>query len=139
MPLDHALVDSFAMTIVNAPETIDVVVTENTFGDILSDVAAAVTGGLGLAASASLGDDGPGVFEPVHGSAPQIAGQGIANPAAMLRSVALHAAPRARSRRASRTRSSGRSTRPSRGADADLGGTATTPSRRRRVARPLGS
>ena len=87
--LDHALVDSFAMTIVQAPETIDTVVTENTFGDILSDVAAAVTGGLGLAASASLGDDGPGIFEPVHGSAPQIAGQGIANPAAMLRSVAL--------------------------------------------------
>ena len=87
--LDHALVDSFAMTIVQAPETIDTVVTENTFGDILSDVAAAVTGGLGLAASASLGDDGPGIFEPVHGSAPQIAGRGIANPAAMLRSVAL--------------------------------------------------
>ncbi len=87
--LSHALVDSFAMTIVNAPETIDVVVTENTFGDILSDVAAAVTGGLGLAGSASLGDAGPGVFEPVHGSAPQIAGHGIANPAAMLRSTAL--------------------------------------------------
>ena len=87
--LDHALVDSFAMTIVQAPETIDTVVTENTFGDILSDIAAAVTGGLGLAASASLGDDGPGIFEPVHGSAPQIAGRGIANPAAMLRSVAL--------------------------------------------------
>ena len=65
------------------------VVTENTFGDILSDVAAAVTGGLGLAASASLGGDGPGLFEPVHGSAPQIAGRSIANPAAMLRSVAL--------------------------------------------------
>jgi len=89
VPLDHALVDSFAMTIVNAPGTIDVVVTENTFGDILSDVAAAVTGGLGLAASASLGGDGPGLFEPVHGSAPQIAGRCIANPAAMLRSVAL--------------------------------------------------
>ena len=89
VPLDHALVDSFAMTIVNAPGTIDVVVTENTFGDILSDVAAAVTGGLGLAASASLGGDSPGLFEPVHGSAPQIAGRGIANPAAMLRSVAL--------------------------------------------------
>jgi 3-isopropylmalate dehydrogenase len=87
--LDHALVDSYAMTIVNAPETIDVVVTENTFGDILSDIAAAVTGGLGLAGSASLGDSGPGLFEPVHGSAPQIAGQGIANPAAMLRSTAL--------------------------------------------------
>ena len=85
----HALVDSFAMEIVASPETIDVVVTENMFGDILSDVAAAVTGGLGLAASASLGDDGPGIFEPVHGSAPDIAGTGAANPAAMLRSVAL--------------------------------------------------
>ncbi len=89
VPLDHALVDSFAMTIVTDPQSIDVVVTENTFGDILSDIAAAVTGGLGLAASASLGQHGPGIFEPVHGSAPQIAGQGIANPAAMLRSVAL--------------------------------------------------
>jgi 3-isopropylmalate dehydrogenase len=87
--LGHALVDSFAMTIVTEPDTIDVVVTENTFGDILSDIAAAVTGGLGLAGSASLADDGPGLFEPVHGSAPQIAGQGIANPAGMLRSVAL--------------------------------------------------
>jgi len=59
------------------------------FGDILSDLAAAVTGGLGLAASASLGDAGPGIFEPVHGSAPDIAGTGAANPAAMLRSLAL--------------------------------------------------
>jgi len=89
VPLDHALVDSFAMTIVNAAETVDVVLTENTFGDILSDIAAAVTGGLGLAGSASLGDAPPGIFEPVHGSAPQIAGRGVANPAAMLRSVAL--------------------------------------------------
>jgi 3-isopropylmalate dehydrogenase len=87
--LRHALVDSFAMEVVTSPERIDVVVTENTFGDILSDVAAAVTGGLGLAASASLGDAGPGIFEPVHGSAPDIAGTGIANPSAMLRSVAL--------------------------------------------------
>jgi 3-isopropylmalate dehydrogenase len=59
------------------------------FGDILSDLAAAMTGGLGLAPSASLGDGGPGLFEPVHGSAPDIAGRGIANPAAMLRSAAL--------------------------------------------------
>jgi len=89
VPLRHALVDSFAMEIATAPETIDVVVTENMFGDILSDLAAAVTGGLGLAASASLGDAGPGIFEPVHGSAPDIAGTGAANPAAMLRSLAL--------------------------------------------------
>jgi 3-isopropylmalate dehydrogenase len=87
--LRHALVDSFAMEVVTSASEIDVVVTENTFGDILSDIAAAVTGGLGLAASASLGDEGPGIFEPVHGSAPDIAGTGSANPAAMLRSVAL--------------------------------------------------
>ncbi|MGC9974348.1 MAG: isocitrate/isopropylmalate family dehydrogenase, partial [Gaiellaceae bacterium] len=62
---------------------------ENMFGDILSDLAAAVTGGLGVAASASLADGGPGIFEPVHGSAPDIAGRGIANPTAMLRSVAM--------------------------------------------------
>ena len=87
--LRHALVDSFAMELVSSPDTIDVVVTENMFGDILSDIAAAVTGGLGLAASASLGDSGPGIFEPVHGSAPDLAGTGAANPAAMLRSLAL--------------------------------------------------
>ena len=87
--LEHALVDSFAMTVVQSPETIDTVVTENMFGDILSDVAAGMAGGLGLAASASPGDGRPGIFEPVHRSAPDIAGRGIANPAAMLRSVAL--------------------------------------------------
>ena len=78
------------------PSASTCVVTENTFGDILSDVAAAVTGGLGLAASASLGDGGPGIFEPVHGSAPDIAGTGSANPTAMLRSLALAARARAR-------------------------------------------
>jgi 3-isopropylmalate dehydrogenase len=87
--LRHALVDSFAMEVATAAASLDVVVTENMFGDILSDLAAAVTGGLGLAASASLGDGGPGIFEPVHGSAPDIAGTGAANPAAMLRSLAL--------------------------------------------------
>ncbi len=87
--LRHALVDSLAMELVTNADRFDVIVTENTFGDILSDVAAAVTGGLGLAASASLGDGGPGIFEPVHGSAPDIAGTGTANPAAMLRSLAL--------------------------------------------------
>ena len=87
--LRHALVDSAAMELVTDADRFDVIVTENTFGDILSDIAAAVTGGLGLAASASLGDAGPGIFEPVHGSAPDIAGTGAANPAAMLRSLAL--------------------------------------------------
>jgi 3-isopropylmalate dehydrogenase len=87
--LEHMLVDTAAMQLVTAPERFDVILTENTFGDILSDEAGAVTGGLGLAASASLGDDGPGIFEPVHGSAPDIAGRGVANPAAMIRSAAL--------------------------------------------------
>jgi len=126
VPLDHALVDSFAMTLVTAPQTIDVVLTENTFGDILSDVAAAVTGGLGLAGSASLGDDGPGLFEPVHGSAPQIAGKGIANPAAMLRSLALllrHGLDRAEEAAAlERAVDTGIREAPT----ADLGGRATT-------------
>jgi 3-isopropylmalate dehydrogenase len=87
--LEHVLVDTAAMQLVTGPERFDVILTENTFGDILSDEAGAVTGGLGLAASASLGDEGPGIFEPVHGSAPDIAGSGTANPAAMLRSTAL--------------------------------------------------
>ncbi len=87
--VEHMLVDNCAMQIATRPERFDVLVTENMFGDILSDLAAAVTGGLGLAPSASLSDSGPGIFEPVHGSAPDIAGRGIANPAAMLRSTAL--------------------------------------------------
>jgi 3-isopropylmalate dehydrogenase len=87
--LEHMLVDNAAMQLVLAPGRFDVILSENTFGDILSDEAAALTGGLGLAASASLGDGGPGIFEPVHGSAPDIAGRGVANPAAMLRSVVL--------------------------------------------------
>jgi 3-isopropylmalate dehydrogenase len=87
--LVHMLVDNAAMQLVTAPEQFDVLLTENMFGDILSDEAAALTGGLGLAASASLADGGPGIFEPVHGSAPDLAGSGKANPAGMLRSTAL--------------------------------------------------
>jgi 3-isopropylmalate dehydrogenase len=87
--LRHGLVDSVAMQIVTDPQSFDVLAMENAFGDILSDVAAGVTGGLGLAASASLGDGRPGIFEPIHGSAPDIAGTGRANPTAMLRSLAL--------------------------------------------------
>lgn len=87
--LEHMLVDTAGLNLVQQPGRFDVILTENTFGDILSDVAAGMCGGLGLAASASLGDGRPDIFEPVHGSAPDIAGRGIANPAAMLRSVAL--------------------------------------------------
>ena len=87
--LEHMLVDTAGLNLVQTPGRFDVILTENTFGDILSDVVAGTCGGLGLAASASLGDGRPGIFEPVHGSAPDIAGLGIANPAAMLRSIAL--------------------------------------------------
>jgi 3-isopropylmalate dehydrogenase len=87
--LTHVLVDTAAMTLVSAPSSFDVIVTENMFGDILSDEAAMITGSIGMLPSASLGDGGPGLFEPVHGSAPDIAGKGIANPLAMFLSVAL--------------------------------------------------
>ena len=87
--VEDMLVDNAAMQLASAPEQFDVIVTENTFGDILSDLAAAVTGGLGLAPSASLGDGGPGIFEPVHGSAPDIVGTGTANPTAAVLSAAL--------------------------------------------------
>jgi 3-isopropylmalate dehydrogenase len=87
--LEHLLVDNTAMQLVAAPRHFDVILTENMFGDILSDEAAMLTGSIGLLPSASLGADGPGVFEPVHGSAPDIAGSGRANPLAMFLSAAL--------------------------------------------------
>jgi 3-isopropylmalate dehydrogenase len=83
------LVDNAAMQLVSAPARFDVILTENMFGDILSDEAAMLTGSLGMLPSASLGEDGPGLFEPVHGSAPDIAGTGMANPLATFLSVAL--------------------------------------------------
>jgi 3-isopropylmalate dehydrogenase len=89
-PLEHMLVDNAAMQLVSRPADFDVILTENMFGDILSDEAAMLTGSLGMLPSASLGDgSGPGLFEPVHGSAPDIAGTGKANPFAMFGSVAL--------------------------------------------------
>jgi 3-isopropylmalate dehydrogenase len=87
--LDHMLVDNAAMQLVSRPSDFDVIVTENMFGDILSDEAAMITGSIGMLPSASLGDGGPGLFEPVHGSAPDIAGQGIANPIATCLSAAM--------------------------------------------------
>jgi 3-isopropylmalate dehydrogenase len=86
--LDHMLVDSCAMRIALAPSSFDVILTENMFGDILSDEAGAVVGSLGLLPSASLGE-GPGLFEPVHGSAPDIAGRNIANPIGAIASAAM--------------------------------------------------
>jgi 3-isopropylmalate dehydrogenase len=87
--LEHVLVDNAAMQLVSAPRHFDTILTENMFGDILSDEAAMITGSIGLLPSASLGGAGPGLFEPVHGSAPDIAGTGAANPLAMLLSVAM--------------------------------------------------
>jgi 3-isopropylmalate dehydrogenase len=87
--LDHLLVDNAAMQLVSRPADFDVIVTENLFGDILSDEAAMLTGSLGMLPSASLGEDGPGLYEPVHGSAPDIAGTGKANPLATLLSVGM--------------------------------------------------
>jgi 3-isopropylmalate dehydrogenase len=87
--LEHALVDSMAMHLVTRPTTFDVVVTENMFGDILSDLASVLPGSIGLLGSASLGATGKGLYEPIHGSAPDIAGKDLANPIGMLKSVAM--------------------------------------------------
>jgi tartrate dehydrogenase/decarboxylase/D-malate dehydrogenase len=89
--VDRVLVDALCARMVRDPASVDVVVASNLFGDVLTDLAAALQGGLGMAASANVapGSDGPGLFEPVHGSAPDIAGRGIANPIAAIWSAAL--------------------------------------------------
>jgi 3-isopropylmalate dehydrogenase len=87
--LEHMLVDTAAMRLIASPASFDVVVTENMFGDILTDEASVLAGSMGLLPSASLGESGPGLYEPIHGSAPDIAGKGIANPVGTLLSTAL--------------------------------------------------
>jgi len=87
--LSHMYVDNAGMQLVRAPKQFDVIVTGNMFGDILSDVAAMLTGSLGMLPSASLSGDGKGMYEPVHGSAPDIAGRDAANPLATILSVAM--------------------------------------------------
>jgi 3-isopropylmalate dehydrogenase len=87
--VEHLLVDAAAMKLITNPSHFDVIVTENMFGDILSDEASVLTGSLGMLPSASLNEAGVGLYEPVHGSAPDIAGKGIANPTAMILSAAL--------------------------------------------------
>ena len=87
--VDHLYVDAAAMALVTRPARFDVIVTENLFGDILSDEAAVIAGSIGLLGSASLGLSGPGVFEPIHGSAPDIAGTGKANPGGAMASAAM--------------------------------------------------
>ena len=87
--LSHMYVDNAAMQLVRNPKQFDVLVTENMFGDILSDEAAMLTGSIGMLPSASLNEKGQGMYEPIHGSAPDIAGQGVANPLATILSVAM--------------------------------------------------
>ncbi len=87
--LTHILADNCSMQLVKEPKQFDVILTDNLFGDMLSDTAAMLTGSLGMLPSASLGDDSPGLYEPVHGSAPDIAGRGIANPIAAILSFAM--------------------------------------------------
>ncbi len=87
--LEHQLVDSMAMLLLTRPSAYDVIVTENLFGDILTDEAAALAGSLGLLPSASIGDGKVGLYEPIHGSAPDIAGKGLANPLGTILSAAL--------------------------------------------------
>ncbi|MCZ0701778.1 3-isopropylmalate dehydrogenase [Natronobacillus azotifigens] len=87
--VEHVLVDAAAMKLITNPSSFDVIVTENMFGDILSDEASVLTGSLGMLPSASLAENGVGLYEPAHGSAPDIAGLGIANPVAMLLSTAM--------------------------------------------------
>lgn len=89
LTVNELLVDTAAMKLVQSPQNFDVIVTTNLFGDILSDLAAGLTGGLGIAPSANVGIGRPAVFEPVHGSAPDIAGQGIADPRAAIVSSAM--------------------------------------------------
>jgi 3-isopropylmalate dehydrogenase len=87
--LEHALVDSTSMKLITAPASMDVLVTENMFGDILTDEASVLAGSMGMLPSASLGEKGVGLYEPIHGSAPDIAGKGIANPVGTILSAAL--------------------------------------------------
>ena len=87
--LEHQLVDSAAMKLITAPASFDVMVTENTFGDILTDEASVLAGSMGMLPSASLSETGTGLYEPIHGSAPDIAGRGIANPVGTILSAAL--------------------------------------------------
>jgi 3-isopropylmalate dehydrogenase len=125
--LEHLLVDSFAMHLLRRPADFDVIVTENMFGDILTDEASVLAGSLGMLPSASLGDQAPGLYEPVHGSAPDIAGRNIANPYGAILSAALllrhslpmEAAARTLEAAVSRAMDGGALTR-------DLGGTAST-------------
>jgi 3-isopropylmalate dehydrogenase len=87
--LDHMLVDTASMRLISSPGNFDVIVTENMFGDILTDEASVLSGSMGMLPSASLGNSRLGLYEPIHGSAPDIAGKGIANPIGAILSAAM--------------------------------------------------
>jgi 3-isopropylmalate dehydrogenase len=87
--IEHMLVDTASMRLLTSPGSFDVLVTDNMFGDILTDEASVLAGSMGMLPSASLGDSGPGLYEPIHGSAPDIAGKGLANPIGAILSGAM--------------------------------------------------
>ncbi|MFA3835628.1 isocitrate/isopropylmalate dehydrogenase family protein [Streptomyces aureus] len=127
--LETVLVDAMAARMIQAPRSLDVLLTSNLFGDILSDLAAVLAGGMGMAPSANVppGADVPGIYEPVHGSAPDIAGKGVANPVACLLSGALLLDDLGHTGAAGRIREAvGDALRDARNHTADLGGNATT-------------
>jgi homoisocitrate dehydrogenase len=123
---EEVLVDTAAMQLVRNPERFDVLVTTNLFGDILSDLAAGLVGGLGIAPSGNLGSGRPAIFEPVHGSAPDIAGRGIANPVGAILSAAMLLEHLGEEKRAQRVREAVAATVAAGVTTPDLGGTART-------------
>jgi len=123
---EHRYVDALAMELVREPERFQVIVTNNLYGDILSDLGAGLVGGLGLAASANLHPGRPGLFEPVHGSAPPLAGKGVANPMAAILTGALMFEQLGHADAARELERSVRETLAAGVRTPDLGGTATT-------------
>ena len=123
---EEMLVDAAAMWLARKPGRFDVIVTTNLFGDILSDLAAGLAGGLGIAPSANVGGDGVAVFEPVHGSAPDIAGKGIANPVGAILSAAMLLDHLGLAGEAERVRRAVQGTLDAGIATPDIGGRATT-------------
>jgi len=123
--LDHMYVDAAAMALVTDPRRFDVILTENLFGDILSDALSVLPGSIGLLGSASLGDGGPGLFEPIHGSAPDIAGQDRANPAGAMEAAAMLLDELGEARAAAALRQAVADTIAAGVRTADLGGTAS--------------
>src|SRR3989442_8259883 len=135
---EHRYVDALALELVRSPERFQVIVTNNLYGDILSDLGAGLVGGLGLAPSANLHPGRPGLFEPVHGSAPALVGKGIANPMAAVLTGALMFEQLGHSDAAREVESAVRATLQAGGRTQDLGGKATTKEVAAKLLTPLG-